>query len=413
MRFFTGTILFISCLFSISQTRVQKKIDLAEILYNKGSYHEAAEVLEKALDIKQSQEALLLMSSTQFKLRHFDQAEYYSKEYLLETSEDSTALIIYFKSLRNQGKYQLIGEDPLLDTTIAELKGIKQDCDSSLVWLTKPKYTAINLKKINSPQNDVAPVLYKNDLVFSSSRLGTIIEREDEKTGAAYYDLFKSGHGKNGWERPLPFSIDLNTPNNEGAVCFDKNFDEIYITQSEYTKRENRNHSEKNQLKLYKSTKTKTGWSVPEWFVLNDSSSSFAHPFITPDGKAFLFSSDLPGGYGNSDIYISLKINDSLWTKPKNLGPEVNTPDHEMYPNFINGILYFSSNGHVGMGGFDLYSAELYKGKWVNIKHLPYGINTSYDEVSPFYISDKKKLLFSSNRPEGKGELDIYISKLD
>lgn len=389
-------------------------LEVGTSFFEKGAYQQAIYYLEKANDGKVDQEVLKLLGESYFLLRDFENAELYFKK-SLSIKQDDRIYVLYCKSLLNQGKYAFLltklEKENVLDE---ELKRIKQSCDSTIYWLKNiKKVKSFPLNKLNSVENEVAPTLVKDALVFSSDRQGILIKREDTKTGAAYYDLYraKKESGRD-FQKPYLLNGFINTANNEGASCFNESGDEIYFTRSEFTQKANVNHSDHNQLKLYQSKKENGVWTEPKWFLLNDSSSSFGHPFLTQDGKAFFFVSDLPGGFGGTDIYISLKISDSLWSEPINLGEEINTDQDEMYPAFYDGFLYFSSNGHVGMGGFDLYKAESYAGAWRNVVHLPPGINSSYDDISLIIDLSASRFIFTSNRVGGIGKLDLYWSRI-
>lgn len=282
-----------------------------------------------------------------------------------------------------------------------------QSCDSAIHWEKYPQtYRIRNLQKINSSYSDISPVFFQdNKLVFTSSREGIIIRKKVGERNQPYYNLYSASQQGNTWTKPMKFSNILNTFHHEGAVTFSKDFQDIYITRGG-TK--NYKDQEIHYLKLYKSSYNNITWSKPSYFVLNDSTASFGHPYLGLNDKAFLFASDLPNGYGGTDLYICFKEEDG-WTSPINLGPNINTKEDELYPFLTDkGILFFSSNGHIGMGGFDIYKSKLINGEWTLAKNLEKPINTSFDDFS-FIINDSTKIgYFSSNRLGGKGAEDLY-----
>ena len=129
--------------------------------------------------------------------------------------------------------------------------------------------------------------------------------------------------------------------------------------------------------------------------------------------EIFLFASDMEGGYGGLDLYICKRINDSLWSKPKNLGPEINTPKDETHPYFTaEKELYFSSNGHLGFGGFDIFVTQLQGRGWTSIQNLMKPINSCGDDIGFSVDQQNTQAFFSSNRKGGKGLYDIYYAPL-
>ncbi|MCP4521173.1 MAG: tetratricopeptide repeat protein [Cytophagales bacterium] len=282
-----------------------------------------------------------------------------------------------------------------------------QSCDSAIYWLKNPdSHIVKNLYKVNSPYSDISPSFYKNELVFSSSREGIIIKKKTGAQNQPHYNLYSTKQKENkSWKKPKIFSLTLNTSHHEGGVCFSKDFQTIYFTRGGTKMYKNQ---EVEYLKLYKSERENGAWKKPKHFIMNDSTASFGHPFLGGDDDIFLFASDIPEGYGGTDLYICFKDKDG-WSLPINLGPNINTEKDELYP-FIcsDGFLFFSSNGHIGMGGFDLYKSRLKDGKWTRPKNLGYPINTSYDDFSFVMNNSTKTGFFSSNRPKGKGSEDLY-----
>jgi hypothetical protein len=232
-----------------------------------------------------------------------------------------------------------------------------------------------------------------------------IIRKKIGERNQPYYNLYSTSQQGRTWTKPMKFSSILNTFHHEGAVTFSKDFKDIYITRGGTKTYKDQ---EIHYLKLYKSSHNGTNWSKPSYFLLNDSTASFGHPHLALNDKVFLFASDLLDGYGGTDLYICFK-EENGWTLPINLGPNINTKEDELYPFLTDkGVLFFSSNGHIGMGGFDLYKSKLINGEWSPAKNLEKPINTSFDDFS-FIVNDSTKIgYFSSNRLGGKGAEDLY-----
>jgi hypothetical protein len=159
------------------------------------------------------------------------------------------------------------------------------------------------------------------------------------------------------------------------------------------------------------SYKTEQGWSYPVDFPYNNRARySVGHPCITKDGKYLIFSSDMPGTLGGMDLFYCELSSEGKWLSPVNLGPIINTPRNENFPTLDSeGTLYFSSNGHPGLGGLDVFRAKGSFLNWTSVENLRTPINSSSDDFAmSFFPGSKNEGLFSSNRPGGYGGDDIY-----
>lgn len=410
-------LLFLSSSSFLTAQRVNKDFDLAKAYIEVEEYANAIKSLNLVINRSPKQlEALLLLGDCQNRLKYYKDAAYTFRGAIRLNNESIQAYDGYASALRHLGQYKEAKNNYYrlteLDNGNEKYKKLIQACDSALLWQKEPqKYHVRNLKQLNSVNSDIAPMWSDNGLVFSSSRTGTIIKRRSGQTNELFFDLYETQTKKNmrGWDKPHPFATEINSPNHEGAACFSSDGKTIYFTRSQHTQGENLNHDENaNRLKLYRSQKQRVGWSTPEWFSFNDSSYSYGHPHINVDENVFFFVSEMPGGFGGTDIYMCLRVSDTSWSKPVNLGPEINSSANELYPYFDNNYtLYFSSNGHIGMGGYDIYMANLYDGKWIDRENMKVPINSSYDEFS-FIIDNHDQGMFSSNRIGGQGKEDLY-----
>ena len=199
----------------------------------------------------------------------------------------------------------------------------------------------------------------------------------------------------------------------EGPACYSEKLQELYITRSNYKVRPRASNDKTVKLKLYRlvylPTENKWGEKLIEAVPFNDREYSVGHAALTPDGQTLYFSSDKPGGYGGVDLYKSVRDQSGNWASPVNLGPTINTTGDEMFP-FVaeDGTLYFSSNGHVGLGGLDVFSTTPNKDSWSAPENLGFPINTNSDDFNYIIDKDNKNGYFASNRPGGHGDDDIY-----
>jgi outer membrane protein OmpA-like peptidoglycan-associated protein/tetratricopeptide (TPR) repeat protein len=261
----------------------------------------------------------------------------------------------------------------------------------------------------NSDASDFGVSYYRdNSIIFSSNRgTSAFVGRVDSWTERKYYDLFVSNGGK---VTSLSKSKVINRKYHEGPATFTKDFSEMIFTRSNILKKVGKSKDGIVKLKLYSSKydSVKGKWSKPTELPFNSSEYSVAHPSLSKDGKRLYFISDMPGGYGETDIYVSFK-EASGWGPPMNLGNKVNTPGREMFP-FISqdGTLFFSSDSRTGLGGLDIYSASFSNGEWGNVMNLGAPVNSEADDFN--YVLDESGKLgyFVSNRIGGKGDDDIY-----
>ncbi|MCS6818986.1 MAG: OmpA family protein, partial [Chitinophagales bacterium] len=261
----------------------------------------------------------------------------------------------------------------------------------------------------NSDASDFGVSFYRdNSIIFSSNRgQSAYIGRTDRWTERKFYDLYVSNGGK---VSLLAESGVINKKYHEGPATFSKGFGEMIFTRSNYLKKVGRSKEGIVKLKLFSSKydSIKRKYSKPVELPFNSSEYSVAHPSLSPDGTRLFFISDMPGGYGETDIYVSLKEANG-WGPPINLGPKINTPGREMFP-FItaDGTLFFASDSRIGLGGLDIYSSSYANGEWGKVINLGAPINSEADDFN--YVLDEtgKNGYFTSNRSGGRGDDDIY-----
>ena len=270
----------------------------------------------------------------------------------------------------------------------------------------------IELLPINSVDNDYHAIPYKNGLVFTSSRSSNWGIVYTNNTGSKFTDLFFTEIDNKGiWTRPKKFPKPINSKLNEGPFCFNDSGNVIYFTTNkDYTKKDFIVKNSVNLLKIYKATFINEEWTNIESFIFNDDHYNVGHPALSNNGKRLYFASDMPGGFGGSDIYESI-LYEGQWSKPINLGSKINTQGNESFP-FLSkdGRLYFSSNGHVGLGKLDIYSSEFENLEWKNVKNLEAPINSSSDDFSYYTEVNNSSGYFSSNRLNEKDD-NIYKFK--
>ena len=319
-------------------------------------------------------------------------------------NQDFDKAIIEFKN------YQKMGGDAVVNVE-KEITG----CENALKWKNlKTRYIVENVKGLNTRWQDFGAVYFKKDqLFFTSDREKGASNTVYGWTGNAHTDIYtvtfkKDKKNPNNITYQMPNLVDkkvLNGKINEGAICFDSRFTTMYMTRCNYD-----NGGKGKKCQLYISTLSGTEWSEPALIPFSLDSFSCGQPTISKDGQILYFSSDMPGGQGGKDIWMTTYSKRSRsWGDPVNLGTTINTEDDEMFP-FIHedGTLYFSSNGHTGLGGLDIFYTKGEATDWSDPINMKTPINSGADDFSVILEKDKESGYFSSNREGGRGQDDIY-----
>ncbi len=267
-------------------------------------------------------------------------------------------------------------------------------------------YTVKRENFFNSRRADYSPMLSgdENDfLYFTSTRNQAKGDELSGITGTKNADIFYSQKDDKGkWQKPEVIDTELNSDGDEGACSFTPDGKTMYLTQCKT------DPSYPRYATIATSQRSDAAWSkATELKLTRDTLSAYAHPAISPDGNWLYFTSDMPGGRGGYDIW-RVRLTTSGVGGVENLGAPINTPGDEMFPTFRpNGDLYFSSNGHEGMGGLDIYIAKPDSTHWT-IEHPGYPLNSHGDDFGMTFEGLLNKGFFSSNRGDGKGWDHIY-----
>lgn len=261
---------------------------------------------------------------------------------------------------------------------------------------------------INSEFSEFGPVVLGSKLYFASNRPNSgMIKRRDARNNLPFYDLYTSDMiNSTTLENTKLADAVFNSVYNDGPICFSKEGDMAFITRNTHQL----NVKGKNRLSIMVSVLKKDKWSKElDVLPLRNQNYSVSHPFISPDGKRIYFSSDMPGGYGGQDLYYS-DFKGNFIGAAVNLGPLINTPGNELFP-FIttDGSLYFTSDGHPGLGGLDiLFCMPQRDGNFTPPFNPGYPINSSDDDFSIYFHSNSQSGYLASNRKGGYGNDDIY-----
>ncbi len=310
-----------------------------------------------------------------------------------------------------QAYHELVPDDPQAEIGIRSIEMIEE-------WTKNPiNYSIENMRKINTRYSEFSPAYYDQNyqsIVYTTTREEAIGKAKDGWTGMDFSDLFFSRiDNKGAWTNPesIDDSETINTPANEGQATLNDRFNTMFFTrcfQSETTA---------SGCAILEVKKSGRLWGKPSiLFLGGDSTSTIGHPTLSSDESTIIFAADFPNGNGKHDLYIAhRKKKGDKFMHPRNLGVLINSSGDELFPFLRNDtLLYFASNGHIGMGGLDLYKVTI-KGDTAASEVINMGtpMNSSSDDFGiVFHPKQFESGYFSSNRSGGRGQEDIYSFSL-
>lgn len=396
----------------------------AIVLWKSGAYAEAAEAFKLAAEkispkndkARQKKAYFTYMAGLCYELlRDYPSAEQqFEKAILLryqewepgvymKLAESEMAQCKHAEAKENFQKYlKLDPSSQIAKTRIAS-------CDFFAENTANPtKHLVTNVSKLNTNSYDYATVMDSRgkEMYFTSSRSGSTGEIGDPITGENYMDLWVSKIDRNGnWGQPTPMAAPINSSQNEGTMCFDERGKTMWFTRCP--------SDPDMQLgcDIFMAVQKGDSWAEPKRLVLKDhDSTNVGHPCASPDGKTLIFASNMAGGFGGVDLWMTTydKRSDS-WSLPVNLGAGINTAQNDMFPTWgPNNELYYASNGLVGMGGLDIFVAKQVgeEMKWENPTNLGSPMNSCRDDYHIIFTESGKveRGYISSNRNGSKGE---------
>lgn len=348
-----------------------------------------------------------------------EEVERWLKKLIDRHAEQPEDIFNYSQALKSNGKY-LIAEQWL-----KEYSDLRPDDGRVNIQVSLLEYIQFLMRdstsyeirnvSVNTPGSEMGPAFYKDQFIFSSTSIGTKSGATYKWNELPYLNLYsaKINSASGDISAPQPFAPKLKTTYHDGPVSFDQKNDLIYFTRNSFVKGKTSKSSEGIvNLKLFLGKLENEDWKLTGGFRYNSDEYSVGHPSIDKNGTILYFASDMPGGYGKSDIYFSV-LSNGQWSKPFNLGPKVNTEGNEFFPFISNdGVLYFASNGHGGLGGLDIYFSVPEQGVFNSIENMGYPVNSSKDDFGMALDSTGMKGYLSSNRLGGKGNDDLYFLKI-
>ena len=408
LAFLTGSIIVLS-----SCGAQKPSVIAAEKAYNAEKYFIAADLYKKAIPtIRNKKTKAELIYKVAESYRQINNTKQSSIWYEKAVAAGYEGKEVYL-NLANAYKFQ----DRLKDAIATYKEYLSQkpgdslallgieNCNLALKWKEKATwFDVFNEGALNTKDVEYAPSFYGKGIIFTSNRGKVKGKNYYERTGKNYENIFASATtGKNRWSRVDPLNKAINSDFNEGVTSFDNNNRILYYTQC------NGNKGKEIGCTILQTQNEGNTWTEPKPVEIpNPDSMLMAHPSINADGTRIFFTAAFKGGFGGKDIWYSDRQG-TTWGAPVNAGPKINTEGDEEFP-FIHpsGSLYFASNGHKGIGGFDVFFCDFEEGDWTDATNLKSPINSTGDDFGFILDENKETGYISSNRFGGKGEDDIY-----
>ena len=404
------------CTSSFGQTVKQKR---AEREFNSFSFVKAIKTYEKLIDTSFNKHyAMRKLGDAYIMLRQPEKALEIYEKVVQQENVPSEYYLFYAQTLRANGNYEESkkwmkkfkesgNEDDLRVKNF-----FKNDDLASAIFNVSEKNTLTTLN-INTKFNDFSAVDYQTDIVFASSRdEGVSIKRLYGWDAQPFIDIFQVSKDNVSVDNTTKIKGDVNSIHHDGPVAFTANGSKMYFSRNNYLN-DKKIQDAKGimQIGIYTADLVDGTWENVQPTNLNNPNYIVYHPTISADGKKLYFASNMPGGFGGTDIYMCDINDDGSLTNPVNLGNIVNTEGNESFP-FIyqeENNLYFSSDGHVGLGLLDVFATVKNENdEIVNVINLGEPINSKYDDFGYFLSKEGFSGYISSNRKGGVGGDDIY-----
>ncbi|MFD1062708.1 OmpA family protein [Winogradskyella litorisediminis] len=413
------TLFIIIVLGSFSLTAQNSDTKKADKQFSKFQFVKAAESYNDLIEDGKGNEYIYnQLAESYFNMFNTVEAEkWYAKT--LETSDKPETIYRYAEMLKANGKYEES------NTQMKRFASMRPSDDRAIAFNENPNYLPQLLEQgkkfnvqnapFNSEQSDFGGTEKNGILYITSAR------NESRKNygwnNEPFLDIYSLQKRTDGsYSDATLMSKDINTKYHEGLVSFSPNGETMYFSRESFFEKDFEKDSiskvKYSQLYLFKATTLKDQWDTIESLAINSENYSVKNPSVNADGKTLYFASDMPGGFGKFDLYKAPINADGTLGSPENLGQKVNTEGQEMFP-FIssNNTLYFSSNGHLGLGGMDVFYTEEIDGKMAPIRNIGIPVNSNGDDFAFSINEETEEGYVSSNREGGKGSDDVYLIK--
>lgn len=415
-------------LLTIAASAQKAKLKRANQEFEIQNYNTAILLYLEVLDKADISEAKIKLAESYRKIDNTGEAEYWYGQIVHLPEAKPIWYLHYAKALYENGKCELakpwlekyeatLDENARVEKSLFEIT----DCDEFKIP-PRPRNDFYEIRKLpfNSKYDDFSPIFYKGGLLFASEREESkfVIRGGNDWTGNPDLNLFFISIDTTNAEasefiyneKLENYSKIFNTKYNDGPIIFNNNATKVFFTRNNLSTQD---AEQTIRLKIFSADVDDDKWTNIQGLPFNSDEYSVAHPALSLDGKTLYFSSNMPDGFGGMDLYFSIFEN-GQWSPPKNLGPKINTEGHEVFPYIhTSGCLYFSSDGHFGLGGLDIYYCDNNDGVWGKVKNMGFPINATTDDFGIIMNDDETFGYFTSNREGGEGRDDIYSFKHD
>lgn len=402
--------------FTSAQSLQERKADQ---YYERYAYSKATVLYESLFrEDKGNPKYIQRLGYSYYKMLNYRKALIYYSQLVQLKEHQVSDLYDYSQLLKIDGRPELakVWLEQYVEQSPGDLKAKKQLEGMDLYNMDPVKNISVKNMAGNTSVSDMCVNYYNDHIIYSSARDSVaVIKNVYDWNNQPYLDLYLSHSGTETGEKDTKSLFrELNSKFHEGPVSFSSDYNTIYFTRNNYLNGHVTTTKDGvNNLKIFIADFDGKKWQNIRNLPFNSNRYSVGHPALSPDNKTLYFISDMPGGYGQTDIYRSELINGE-WGTPVNLGATVNTSGKEMFPYVDKeGILYFSSNGRPGKGGLDIFAAkeenpDAYKVNWVASP-----VNSAYDDFGCVLNTDSVTGYFTSDRPGGKGSDDNYSFQIN
>ncbi|NNG09032.1 MAG: OmpA family protein [Arenibacter sp.] len=394
-------------------------INKADEKYRDYSFSPAIDIYKRVLDKGYTSADLLMKlgNSYYFNADYKEASKIYKR--LLDEYKEGIGPEYYFRfaqTLRSLGQYDLSKEAmaQFSEMTSADVRAnlYAKERDYLAEIASNPGRYKVGTFEYNSRYSDFAPTFYKQGLIFSSDRdTGNLARYRHTWNSKDFLDLYKVNVDSSSLNKVVKFGGDINTRLHESTTVFTKDGNTVYFTRNNlFDGKTVKDKKGVVRLKIFKAVKENGVWSQMEELPFNSESYSIAHPALSPDEKLLYFASDMPGTLGQSDIFKVAINSDGTYGTPVNLGNNINTEARETFP-FVSSenILYFSSDGHPGLGGLDVFATKISQNQYIGpVLNVGEPVNSNLDDFTFIINEETRNGYFASNRSEGLGDDDIY-----
>jgi len=406
-------------LIAVSTTIVSaqnSKTKKADNLYDRLAYTDAAQAYQKVLK-KGTTDVYVFerLANCYYFINETKKAEMYYKRVAKSKDANPEAIYNYAQTLKANGKFsdyntwmKNFAKLSPNDTRVKEF--MKNPNYIPKIMDDMARYTATNMEDINSEYADFGGIVYGKDFYFASGR--NTSRKTYQWNEEPYLEIYKATNVGGTMKNAELLNGDVNTKYHESNAVISADGKRMYFDRNDYFEGDyDKSANGINQINLYYAENIDgKGWSGVVSAPFNNNEYSTGHPALSQDGETLYFVSDMPGGKGGSDIYMVAINSDGSLGTPERLGDNINTEGKELFPYIdSNGTLYFSSNGHMGIGGLDVFYAEAQGDGFDVVNNLGKGVNSSADDFAYKYDPTSQSGYVSSNREGGMGSDDIYM----